>query len=282
MLAEFGVYLRSRRERLRPEDLGLPAGPRRRTPGLRREELAEEAAISVDYLIRLEQGRLRPSESVLDGLARALRLAAPERERLFALARPPLAAPAPPPAAPRPALQRLVAALDPLPAYLLDGRLDVIACNDAAEALFGAFGGRNIARLVFTDPDYRARLATPAEVEAEAAGALRLALTRDPRDAALRALVEELLGASEAFRALWEAQEVREKSHGRKAFLDGDGERLELEWERLEVPGAGGLALMAYSAAGRGDERRDPRAGDARVSSATGSARQGSRTATAP
>jgi len=250
MLAEFGSFLRSRRERLRPEDVGLPAGPGRRTPGLRREEVAELAAISVDYVVRLEQGRLRPSESVLDALARALRLAAPERERLFALARPALTAAAGPAAPPRPALRRIVAALDPLPAYLLDARLDVLACNAAAQALFGELASRNLARLAFLDAGYRRRLGEPAEVEAECAGALRLAATRDPSDGALRALVDELRAASPAFRALWEAQEVREKSHGRKTFVDPARGRFALEWERLAVPGGAGLALMVYASPG--------------------------------
>ncbi|MDA0164949.1 helix-turn-helix transcriptional regulator, partial [Solirubrobacter ginsenosidimutans] len=90
MQQEFGAYLRSRRERVGPQEVGLSVAGARRTPGLRREELAQLAAVSVDYVVRLEQGRLRPSESVLAALARALRLSPAEREALFTLGRPPL------------------------------------------------------------------------------------------------------------------------------------------------------------------------------------------------
>ena len=343
MRDEFGAYLRSRRERVRPQEVGLsPAGPRR-TPGLRREELAQLAAVSVDYVVRLEQGRLRPSESVLAALARALRLSAAEREALFTLGRPPLGwetareslaggargAMADGEAAAgkgagggarregaggdgagggadgdgasggadgdgagggarregaggdgaggsarregaggdgaggdgaggwagagggslRPALVRIVEAVEPLPAYVLDATLDLLAWNSAAARLFGGLDGLpNIARLVFTDAGYRARLVAPGEVEAEAAGALRLGLTRDPANARLRALAEELLDASPAFAALWAAQDVRDKTHGRKAFTHPEVGAFELEWERLTVPGEAGLALMVYSA----------------------------------
>ena len=278
MRDEFGAYLRSRRERCRPQDVGLAASGPRRTPGLRREELAELAAISVDYVVRLEQGRLTPSESVLAALARALRLSPAEREVLFTLGRPPLrgdqtreprvgrgrgrgagpdgeAAPADDGWAGtadgslRSGLVRIVEAVEPLPAYVLDATLDLLAWNSAAARLFGGLDGLpNIARLVFTDAGYRARLVAPGQVEAEAAGALRLGLTREPANARLHALVEELLDASPAFAALWRSQDVRDKTHGRKAFTDPEVGVFELEWERLTVPGEAGLALMVYSA----------------------------------
>lgn len=253
MLGEFGAFLRSRRERVAPEAVGLAAGAGRRTPGLRREELAGLAAVSVDTVVRLEQGRLRPSESVLEALSRALRLTAAERERLFTLARPRTREGVTPRPAPRPALVRLVAALNPQPAYVLDAVLEVLVWNAAASALFGGLerhlpDGPNIARLAFLDDDYRARLGDPAAVEAEAAGALRLAATRHPDDPRLRSLVEELRAGSGAFRARWASDDVREKTHGRKAFVDPGIGRFELDWERLTVPGEHGLALMVYSA----------------------------------
>jgi transcriptional regulator with XRE-family HTH domain len=192
MLDQFGAFLRSRRERVRPEDVGIAPDGSRRTPGLRREELAELAAISVDYVVRLEQGRLRPSESVLASLSRALLLTPAETEQLATLARPAWGAAAAPGGV-RPALLAIVDALDPLPAYVLDACLDVLAFNAAADELFGGISDdANIARLVFTDAEYRARLADPAAVEAEAAGALRLGATREPHNARLRAVVEEL------------------------------------------------------------------------------------------
>ncbi|WP_028061978.1 helix-turn-helix domain-containing protein [Solirubrobacter soli] len=251
MLEEFGAFLRSRRERVRPEDVGIAPDGARRTPGLRREELAELAAISVDYVVRLEQGRLRPSESVLASLSRALLLTPAEEERLVALARPGAARAAWGGGAAargvRPALLAIVEALDPLPAYVLDACLDVLAFNDAADELFGGLReDANIARLVFTDADYRARLAEPAAVEAEAAGALRLGATREPHNARLHALVDELRVVP-AFEALWRSQDVRDKTHGRKGFILPAAGVVELEWERLTVPGGAGLALMVYA-----------------------------------
>ena len=248
MLGEFGAYLRSRRERVRPEAVGIAANGPRRTPGLRREELAELAAVSVDYVVRLEQGRLRPSESVLAALARALQLTSAETERLIALARPGVVEPRGEPVM-RPALGRIVAALDPLPAYVLDASLDILVFNAAADELFGGLGEEaNIARLVFTDRGYRARLADPAAVERETAGALRLAATRERHNARLAGLVDELRACSAAFDALWRSQDVRDKTHGRKAFIHPAAGVVELDWERLTVPGEPGLALMVYAA----------------------------------
>jgi transcriptional regulator with XRE-family HTH domain len=268
MLGEFGVYLRSRRERVRPEDVGIVADGPRRTPGLRREELAELAAISVDYVMRLEQGRLRPSESVLGALSRALRLTAAEEERLVALARPPSGRTAQAAGgALRPALVRIVEALDPLPAYVLDASLDILAFNAAADELFAGLGeDANVARLVFCDPGYRARLADPEAVEAQTAGALRLGATREPRNAHLAALVEELHARSPAFGALWGSQDVHDKTHGRKAFRHPAAGVVAYDWERLTVPGEPGLAVMVYAA----------------LSTSPGSPRPGSGTASGP
>src|SRR5690348_7523742 len=150
-LAEF---LRSRRERLRPEDVGLPAGLRRRTPGLRREEVASLATMSTDYYTRLEQGRgPRPSRPVLTGLARALRLSDDERDHLFRLAGEQPGPPPGPPADVRSGVLRMLARLD-VPGLVLDAKYDVLAWNPLAAALIADFSAlppreRNLLRLRF-------------------------------------------------------------------------------------------------------------------------------------
>jgi transcriptional regulator with XRE-family HTH domain len=151
---ELGAFLRSRRERVAPELVGLRPGTRRRVPGLRREELAGLVHVSADYLVRLEQGRVgRPSPEIVDELARALLLDDAERRHLFRLVG------ASEPAAAhgdgtdvRAGIELLVRTLDPSPAVLLSRRLDLLAWNATAEALLGPFGAeRNYARLVFGD-----------------------------------------------------------------------------------------------------------------------------------
>src|SRR5277367_3161512 len=138
-----GDYLRARREQVRPEDVGLDSGPRRRVPGLRREELAMLAGVSVDYYVRLEQGRdLTPSEAVLEALARALRLGDTERAHLFALARPRRTPFAPRDtggnATVRPSVQMLIDGLDQ-PAFVMGRRMDILATNRMARALLTDF-----------------------------------------------------------------------------------------------------------------------------------------------
>ncbi|MEU3878174.1 helix-turn-helix transcriptional regulator, partial [Streptomyces sp. NPDC029704] len=164
--AELGEFLRSRRARLRPEELGLPDyGGQRRVPGLRREELARLAGVSVDHYVRLEQGRtLHFSEAVLDAVARALRLSAVEREHLYRLARPwseADRADGPPPSQQvRPGLRRLLESASDVPAYVVGRNTDVLAWNRLAAALITDFGAlpprqRNLARLVFLDEGMR-------------------------------------------------------------------------------------------------------------------------------
>lgn len=208
-------FLRRRREALRPQDVGLTAGPRRRTPGLRREEVAALTGMSTDYLARLEQRRgPQPSEQLLSALARGLRLTIDERDHLFLLA-----GHTPPSRAHRtshvsPALMRVLDTVD-APALVVSDIGDTLAQNELAVALFGDHGEyagprRTFVQRWFNDPAERDFY--PADYHdthgRALVGHLRTALARDPADADARAIVDELLAASDEFAAMWEAHEV--------------------------------------------------------------------------
>ena len=214
--AEFADLLRSRRGRLTPADVGLPAGARRRTPGLRREEVAQLAGVSPTYYTFLEQGRdVRPSRQVLAALAQALRLSATERAHLFQLAR------VAPPAADEdaraevlaPALGAMVAHLDPYPAYVKGRRWDVLAANRAARAVFTDWMARppedrNLLWWTFTDPEARKVF---VDWEHEAAATLarfRAAAARRPGDPEFAELIERLQRASPEVRSWWPRHDV--------------------------------------------------------------------------
>ncbi|MEU6426782.1 helix-turn-helix transcriptional regulator [Microbispora sp. NPDC046973] len=222
-LRELGDFLRSRRNRLRPADVGLPPGARRRTPGLRREEVATLAAISPTYLAFLEQGRdVRPSQQVLDALAGALRLSAAERAHLHELvhrAAPPVVAPGG--ESLPPAVAALVDRLDPSPAYVTGRRWDVLAANRAARALWTdwlllAPGARNMLWWMFTDPAARTVF---VEWEREASAQLarfRSAAARHPGDRGFAELAARLKAASPEVRAWWPRHDIAPLSSGTK------------------------------------------------------------------
>jgi transcriptional regulator with XRE-family HTH domain len=250
----FGAFLRSRRARLDPAAAGLPSAGHRRVPGLRREELAALAGVSVDYVIRLEQGRVLPSPEVATALARALQLDVAEREHLLALARP-WRPPAAPPGADTvgPGVWLLLERLDPLPAYVVGPWLDVLAANRVGTRLLLGVdrrpdGERNLARLLFGDEAWGRMLGRDGAAAADMASTLRLACTRYPDQAAPRELVAGLLGASPSFRALWQRQDVHAKARGTKRFHHPEVGVLELEVEALGVLGAPGQTLMTYRA----------------------------------
>jgi transcriptional regulator with XRE-family HTH domain len=216
---ELGSFLRSRRERLRPEDVGLPSGPRRRTPGLRREEVAVLAHISTEYYVRLEQGRApRPSGEVLAGIAGALRLTDAESGHLHLLAG---TAPARTGLHRRDVRPSILALLDRLPrtaAFVTSAVFEVLACNSLAAALMEDFAAlaprdRNLARRVFLDaaaagaPPYG--ISDVVEFRHHVVTGLRAALARYPCDPAVTGLVGELRDGSAEFARLWERHDVQ-------------------------------------------------------------------------
>lgn len=248
---ELGAFLRSRRERVAPELVGLRPGARRRVPGLRREELAGLVHVSADYLVRLEQGRVgRPSPEIVDELAHALLLDDAERRHLFRLAG------ASEPAAPhgdgtdvRGGVELLVRTLDPSPAVLLSRRLDLLVWNATAEALLGPFGvERNYARLVFGDPATQALHADWLEAARETIALLRFAAARHPYDDALHALVAELRAGDERVEAWWDAHDVAEKRHGIKRYSHPRVGALALHYEALLLADDGDQILTIYAA----------------------------------
>lgn len=259
--AELSEFLRSRRARLKPEDVGLPEfGRHRRVPGLRREELAQLAGVSVAYYTRLEQGNGRNvSMEVLDSIARALRLSDTERAHLTHLAKPTAkkkqhrAAIARPQQV-RPGLRHLLDAMEGVPAFLVGRRLDILAWNRMARALMGDFEAmepaeRNVARMVFLGPNSR-DLYRDWECKAtEVVSVLRLYAGCYPEDPALLALVGELSVRSEEFRSLWAAHTVADKGHGSKVLRHPLVGEMTLTYESMQVAGGDpDLMLITYQA----------------------------------
>jgi transcriptional regulator with XRE-family HTH domain len=216
---EFGAFLRSRRERLQPEDVGLPSGTRRRTPGLRREEVAVLAHISTEYYVRLEQGRApRPSGEVLAGIAGALRLTNVESDHLHVLAG---TAPTRTGDHQRDVRPSILAVLDRLPqtaAFVTSAVFEVLAWNDLAAALMEDFAelaprDRNLARRAFLGPALRGTtlygISDVAEFRQHVVMNLRAALARYPKDPAVTGLVAELRESSPDFARLWERHDVQ-------------------------------------------------------------------------
>jgi transcriptional regulator with XRE-family HTH domain len=248
---ELGAFLRSRRERVAPDVVGLQPGSRRRVPGLRREELAGLVHVSADYLVRLEQGRIgHPSPEIVDDLARALLLDDAERRHLFHLAD------ASEPAAGhgdgtdvRAGMELLVHTLDPSPAVLLSRRLDLLVWNATAEALLGPFGAeRNYARLVLGDPATQALHADWLDAARETIALLRFAAARHPHDDALHALVAELRAGDKRVNDWWDAHDVAQKRHGTKRYTHPRVGALALRYEALLLADDGDQILTIYAA----------------------------------
>ncbi|MFB6440934.1 helix-turn-helix domain-containing protein [Streptomyces sp. NPDC056411] len=254
---ELSEFLRSRRARLRPGDVGLPEyGGRRRVPGLRREELAQLAGVSVAYYIRLEQGRGRNvSAAVLDAIATVLRLTPAERDHLTHLARP-----APRrlrPTAPRqqirPALQQLIDTMENVPAYVIGRRLDIIGWNPLAAALLGDVAAlpverRNLAWTVFLDPQSRELYENWDAKAADVVGYLRRDAGRNPDDPALASLIGRLSVRSSEFRQLWAAHDVQDKGFGVKVLRHPRVGRLTLAYETLTLPADPDQQVITYHA----------------------------------
>lgn len=247
-------FLRTRRSRVDPGSVGIAADSRRRVAGLRREEVAHLSGVSVDYYVRLEQGRARqPSAQVLDALARVLGLDEVEREHLHRLARrPQRPAKSAPNVRVRPELLRVLDLIPDAPAFIVDHRLDVVAGNRLAELLYGhsPMKGLNIARHIFLDdPDDEGR-SLYAEWDVctrDTVGHLRLAAGKYPDDPKLSALIGELAVHSDRFRKLWARADVRSRTHGRKAFAHPLVGTLDLHQENFALPEETGTELVVLS-----------------------------------
>ncbi|MEU6235617.1 helix-turn-helix transcriptional regulator [Kitasatospora sp. NPDC047058] len=253
-------FLRTRRARLRPEDVDLPDfGGRRRVAGLRREELAQLAGVSVDYYTRLEQGRVgNPSEAVVDAVARSLRLGPDEARHLHRLARPVRrsgrsrpAERGPQPV--RPMLVRLLERLPDVPAMVMGRRMDILAWNRGAAALLGDYGRlapaeRNIARITFLDPSSRELFADWTGCARENVAFLHLEAGRRPDDPRLAELIGELSMRSEEFRRWWAEHPVGDKTSGRKRFHHPLVGELDLCYETLRPADDPDQALITYAA----------------------------------
>ncbi|MFJ1748322.1 helix-turn-helix domain-containing protein [Streptomyces sp. NPDC088116] len=256
--AELVEFLRTRRARLKPGDVGLPDfGRHRRVPGLRREELAQLAGVSVAYYTRLEQGNGRNvSGEVLDAISRALRLTDAEHAHLTHLASPKRHKKKQATSRPqqvRAGLRQLLEAVEGVPAYVTGRRSDVLAWNRMASAVFGDWGElpvreRNWARLVFLSPAYRDLFVEWDSKASDIVSYLRLYTGCHPDDPELSALVGELSVRSEEFRRLWATHDVKEKSHGVKRLQHPLVGALTLSYEAMTLPDDKEQSLIIYHA----------------------------------
>jgi transcriptional regulator with XRE-family HTH domain len=250
-VAELGAYLKSRRAAIGPAEAGLVSSGVRRVPGLRREEVALLAGVSVDYYTRLEQGRERsPSVQVLDALAAALRLDDDGRSHLYRLA-----GHAPRPAYRQvpdrvdPALLRLMNAWPDNPALVYNRAYDILAANPLADALFGELGAvGNLMLLVFTDPRARDFYADWPAVAADSVAGFRMAYGAAPDDPRARAVLAELLNGSDDFRTLWDRRDARRKNLAEKRFQHREVGAVTLRMQTFDVRSAPGQELVVYDA----------------------------------
>ena len=263
--AQVREFLASRRARITPDQAGLPAyGGNRRVKGLRREEVALLAGVSIDYYIRMERGDLAgASEAVLDGVANALQLDEAEREHLRALAR--SAGPTatrrarPSPTTVRPVIQQVLDAITEAPAWIRNARHDILAMNPLARALYspvldsavaGATAKRaaNTTRFIYLDPAAREFFVDYDRIATDAAAMLRLEAGRNPHDKDLITLVGELSTQSELFRQHWASHNVKFHRSGRKRLRHPAVGELDLNFEAMELPSEPGLRLNLYTA----------------------------------
>ncbi|UFS58839.1 helix-turn-helix transcriptional regulator [Subtercola endophyticus] len=256
--SEIREFLSSRRARITPEQAGLPAyGGNRRVPGLRREEVAMLTGVSVDYYVRLERGGLAgASESVLDALARTLRLDEAEREYLFDLARAatPVRVPRQRPAASvRPAVLQVLEAVSDAPAWVRNARHDILASNTMGRALYSPVFDDprrpvNTTRFTYLNPAARQFWRDYDQIANDAAAMLRLEAGRHPHDPQLINLIGELSTQSEVFRQRWASRDVMHHRSGVKRIHHPVVGDLDLNFESLELPSEPGLVMNVYTA----------------------------------
>ena len=257
-----GAFLRARRARLDPAEFGFDTA-RRRTPGLRREEVALRAHISVTWYTWLEQGRGgAPSSEVLGRIAAALVLAPAEREHLFLLAHGrPHGTPRPEPGRVTPRLRRVLDALDPCPAFVKTATWDVVAWNRAAAVVLTDYGAlaprdRNILRLLFRDPTARVGVGDWERHARLAVETFRLETARAGAGGAAQALVDELSRSSPTFAAMWADHDVRSYGEGTKHFDRSPAGPVTLEYSSLAVDDRPDLGLIVYTPATPDDRAR--------------------------
>jgi transcriptional regulator with XRE-family HTH domain len=253
--SELGEFLRACRAAVSPQDAGVPAtAPGRRVRGLRREEVAHLAGVSVDYYTRLEQGRhASPSESVVDALARALHLDAAAHAHLADLARTGLHRPERPQVQRvRPAVHQMLDALLDQPAFVLGRRTDVLAANALARALATDWQAmpardRNYTRWIVLDPAARELHLDWHAVAADVVGTLRLDAGRHPDDPLLNQLVGELTIKSPEFRGWWNDHRVHQRTHGIKRLQHPVVGPITIHYEALALPGDSDQTLFIYT-----------------------------------
>jgi transcriptional regulator with XRE-family HTH domain len=253
-------FLSTRRARISPEQAGLPVygGDRRRVSGLRREEVALLAGISSEYYTRLERGNATGvSESVIDGIAHALQLDEAERTHLLALirtastTRPPRRRPVPKRV--RPSVQRVLDSMVGTPAFVLNGRLDILTANDLGFALYapicaGPGQPPNNARFIFLDPDATEFFRDWDKVANDTVALLRTEAGRDPHDRELSSLVGELSTGSDEFRVRWAAHNVRIHTTGVKLIHHPVVGDLDLQFESFPLASDPSQSLLTYTA----------------------------------
>ncbi|WP_305785640.1 helix-turn-helix transcriptional regulator [Symbioplanes lichenis] len=251
-MTDLGEFLRACRESTSPAET---APATRRVRGLRREEVAQLAGVSVDYYTRLEQGKhATPSDSVIEALARVFRLEAAGRAHLADLARPARARrKQAPPQRVRPAMQQMLASLTGHPALILGRRTDVLAANPLARALLTDWSKlpvkhRNYTRWIFLDPDARAAFLDWPTVAADVVGTVRLNAGRFPDDPGIAELVGELTIKSPEFRTWWNSHKVHQRTHGTKRMTHPAVGPITLRYEALALPGDEDQTLFLYTA----------------------------------
>ncbi|MGF1425721.1 helix-turn-helix transcriptional regulator [Kitasatospora sp. LaBMicrA B282] len=252
---ELAAFLRSRRERISPDQVGLPSGGRRRTPGLRREEVAQLAAIGVTWYTWLEQARdIQVSVQVLDAIARGLLLNAGEREHLFVLAGATDPTPAKVCPVVTPALRALLDQLDPMPACVINPRYDLIAYNNAYRRLVidlddVPLEDRNLMWLAFTNPAWRVALLDWEQAARAMVGRFRAAMADHVAEPPYKTLLKKLLLASPEFTELWERHDVAVTGDGQKRFLNARVGLLNFDFTNLWLGPRPGYRMIGYAPA---------------------------------
>ncbi len=252
--SELSDFLRTRRAKIVPSDVGLADGARRRTPGLRREEVALLANIGATWYTRLEQGQpINVSAEVLDGIARALRLTSEERRHLHLLAGMAPTVVVPDEERVSELVRRVLDGLNPLPAYVRGRRWDVLAWNAAADALAGFSGAtgpaRNIVWRLFRDPNSRCRYGDPECTMRRAVAQFRAVAAKYPNDPGFVELIDDLRTNSAEFCRLWAEHDVLGSTDGLKRFNHPELGEFILDHTTLELPGDGDVKMIVLTAA---------------------------------